>query len=82
MKAYGGVEVYVHSLLTEASRCSRFTPGELAPGRLWIKSRIGPRAGLDIFEISVLVLPGMEESFLGRPFRSLVTAIYSASNSP
>jgi hypothetical protein len=44
MKAYGGVDIYIHIFLTSAlaggewsaSRPGRFTPGERAPGTHWI----------------------------------------------
>jgi hypothetical protein len=55
MKAYGGVDVQIHVLLTSAlvqgkrlaSRSVCFTPGERAPGTHWIGGWEGPRAGLD-----------------------------------
>jgi hypothetical protein len=58
MKAYGGVDVYIHIYLTSsldgaewsASHSGRFTPGERAPGTLWIVGWVGPRAGLDDVE--------------------------------
>jgi len=51
----GGVEVYHHAFLTSsldggewsASRSSRFTPRERAPGTHWIGGWVGYRAGLD-----------------------------------
>jgi hypothetical protein len=57
MKAYGGVYVLIHILLTStlaggewsASRPHRFTPGERAPGIYWIGS-VDPRAGLGDME--------------------------------
>jgi hypothetical protein len=59
MKAYGGVDVvYVHVFLNSsliagelsASRASRFTSGEKAPGTHWIVGYVDPRAGLDEVE--------------------------------
>jgi hypothetical protein len=58
MKAYGGVDVQIHVVLTSAlvggqwsaSRPYRFTPGERAPGIHWIRGLVGPRAGLDDVE--------------------------------
>jgi hypothetical protein len=55
MKLHGGVDVQTHVFLTSAlvagkwsaSRPSRFTPGERAPGTHWIGRWVGPRAGLD-----------------------------------
>jgi hypothetical protein len=58
MKAYGGVDVYIHIFLTSAlaggewsaSRPGRFTAGERIPGTHWIGGWVGPRAGLDDVE--------------------------------
>jgi hypothetical protein len=55
MKAYGGVDVYIHIFLTSAlaggewsaSRPGCFTSGERAPGTHWIGGWVDPRAGLD-----------------------------------
>jgi hypothetical protein len=55
MKAYWGMEVYLHSFLTlaldgdewSASRPCRFTPGVGAPGTHWIGGWVDPRGGLD-----------------------------------
>jgi hypothetical protein len=55
MKAYEGVDVYIHAFLTlalaggdwPASRPGRFTPRERAPGTHWIGGWVGPRASLD-----------------------------------
>jgi hypothetical protein len=66
MKAYGGV---IHIFLTSAlargewsaSPPGRFTPGERAPGTIWIKGRVDPRAGLDDVEKGkFLTSPGLE----------------------
>jgi hypothetical protein len=67
MKAYGGVDVYIHVFLTSAlvgewsaSRADRFTPGERGPGTHWI-GWVGPRTGLDDVEKrKILTLPGLE----------------------
>jgi hypothetical protein len=56
MKAYGAVDVWIHTFLTSApvggewsaSRPGRFTPGERAPGIHWIGGSVDPRAGLDV----------------------------------
>jgi len=55
MKAYWGVEVYLHAFLTSAldlgewsaSRPGRFTPRERAPGTHWIGGWVGSGAGVD-----------------------------------
>jgi hypothetical protein len=77
MKAYKGVDVYIHIFFTSAlagasaSRPCRFTPGERTPGTHWIGGWVGPRAGLDDVENrKFLTLPGLELRLLGRPARS------------
>jgi hypothetical protein len=55
MKAYGGVDVYIHIFLIStlvggewlASHLGSFTPREGVPGTHWIGDWVGPRAGLD-----------------------------------
>jgi hypothetical protein len=55
MKAYLGVEVYLHTFLTSAldrsewpaSRPGHFTPRERVPGTHWIGGWVGPRAVLE-----------------------------------
>jgi hypothetical protein len=79
MKAYEGVDVYIHIFLTSAlaggewsvSRPGRFTPGERAPGTHWIGGWVGHRAGLDDVEKrKFLTLPGLELRPPGLPARS------------
>jgi hypothetical protein len=79
MKAYGGVDVYIHIFLTSAlaggewsaSRPGRFTPGGRAPCTHWIGGWVDPRAGLeDIEKRQFLTLPGLELQPLCRPSRS------------
>jgi hypothetical protein len=54
-----------------ASRPSRFTPGERAPGTHWIGGLVDPRACLDDVEKrKFLTLLGLELQPLGRPTRS------------
>jgi hypothetical protein len=58
MKAYGGVNVWMHVFLTwelvesewSASRPCLFTPEERAHGTHWIGGFVGPRAGLEDME--------------------------------
>jgi hypothetical protein len=55
MKAYWGVEVYLHAffiLTLDGGECSasqrgRFTPRERASGTHWIEDWVGLKAGLD-----------------------------------
>jgi hypothetical protein len=55
MKAYGGMEVYLHAFLTSAldggewsaSRPGRFIPKVRTPGTSWVGGCVGPRTGLD-----------------------------------
>jgi hypothetical protein len=57
MKAYGGVDVWIHIFLTSAlvggewsaSRPCRFNPGK-SPGTHFIGGWVDPRAGLDDME--------------------------------
>jgi hypothetical protein len=76
MKAYGGIDVYIHIFLTlvlvggewSASRLGHFTPGERTPGIHWTGGLVGPRAGLDDVEKrKFLTLSGLEIRPLGRP---------------
>jgi hypothetical protein len=76
MKAYRGVNIYIHIFLASAlvgvewsaSRPCRFTPEERAPGTHWIGGWVGPRAGLDNVEKrKFLTLPSLELRPLGRP---------------
>jgi hypothetical protein len=69
VKAYWGVEVWLHAFLTlalygggwSASHTGRFTPSERAPGTHWIGGWVGPRAGLDtIVKEKFQTLPGPE----------------------
>jgi hypothetical protein len=54
MKAYGGVDVFLTSVLVgdewSTSRPGRFIPEEKAPGTHWIGDWVDPRAGLDDME--------------------------------
>jgi hypothetical protein len=74
MKAYGGVDVYIHIFLTSAlaggewsaSRSGRFTPGTHSIG-----SWVDPRASLDdVVKRKFLTLPGLKLRPLGRPAHS------------
>jgi hypothetical protein len=79
MKAYGGVDVYIHIFLTSAlaggerstSRPDRFITGKRVAGTHWIGGWLDPRAGLDDVEKrQFLILPGLKLRPLGRPARS------------
>jgi hypothetical protein len=70
MKAYGGVDLYIHIFLISVlagsersdSLSGRFIPGEEAPVIHWIGGWVYPRAGLDdmekrkFFTLAVIVL--------------------------
>jgi hypothetical protein len=76
MKAYVGVDVWIHIVLTSAldggewsaSRPCRFTPGERAPGTHSIACWVDPRLALE--KRKFLTLPGLEGRPLCRPARS------------
>jgi hypothetical protein len=77
MKAYGGMDVYIFFTSApdggewSASRPSRFTPGERAPGTHWIEGWLDPRTGLEEVEKKkFLTLPGLELRPLGRLSRN------------
>jgi hypothetical protein len=79
MKTYEGVDVEIHIFLTSArvggewsaSRPSRFTSGERAPGTHYIGGWVGLGAGLDDVENRIfLPPPGLELRPIGRPARS------------
>jgi hypothetical protein len=79
MKAYGGVDVYIHIFLASilvggewsVSRPDRFNPGERDLGTHLIGGWVGPRAGLDdMKKKEFFTLPGLELRPLGRPARS------------
>jgi hypothetical protein len=79
MRAYGGVDVYIHIFLTStlaggewsASRPGRFSLGARARGTHWIGGWVDPRADLDDVEKrKFLILPGLELRPLGRPVHS------------
>jgi hypothetical protein len=79
MKAYGGMDVWIHVFLTSAlvggewsaSRPGRFTPGKEPPVPIWIGDWVGPSTGLDDVEKrKFLTLLGLELRPLGRPVSS------------
>jgi hypothetical protein len=91
MKAYGGMDVYIHIFLTSAlvggewsaSRSRHFTPGERAPGTYWIGGWVEPRAGLDdVDKRRFLTLLGLELRTLCRTrspslYRRAIPATYT-----
>jgi hypothetical protein len=79
MRAYGEVDVYIHTCFTStlvgsefsASRPCHFTPVERAPGTHWLGGCMGPRAGLDnVKKRKFLTLLKLEMRPLGRPARN------------
>jgi hypothetical protein len=79
MRAYGGVDVYIHIFLTStlvggewsASRPGLFTPEERTPGTHWIGGWVDPRIGLDdMEEREFLTLQGLDLRPLGQSARS------------
>jgi hypothetical protein len=82
MKAYEGVDIWIHVCLTSAlvrgewsaSRPSRFTPGERALGMHWIGGWVGPRTGLDdMKKRKFLTLSGFELRPVVQPVASRYT---------
>jgi hypothetical protein len=74
MKAYGGVNVYIHVFLTWSLVGGEWSPSRFChftPGTHWIGGCVDPRADLDDVEKrKFLTLPGLELRPLGRPARS------------
>jgi hypothetical protein len=74
MKAYGGVDVWIHIFLASALVGGEWPvshPGRFTPGTHWIGGWVDPRAGLDDVEKRILLtVPGLELRPLGRPARS------------
>jgi hypothetical protein len=64
MKAYGGVDVWIHVSLTSslvAGELSASRPGRFTPGTHWIGGWVGPRIDLDDVEKrKFLTLPGLK----------------------
>jgi hypothetical protein len=73
MKDYGGVDVYIHVILTSAvvgGEWSASHPGRFTPGTHWTGGWVGPRTGLnDVEKRKFLTLPGLELRPLCRPVR-------------
>jgi hypothetical protein len=83
MKAYKGVDVYIHVFLTSAlvggewspSRTSRFTPRERTPSTHLIGGWVGPTTNLDNLEKrKFLTLPNSKpKPFVVQPIASWYT---------
>jgi hypothetical protein len=74
MKAYGGVDVYIHIILSSAlvgGEWSASRPCRFTPGTHWIGGWVDPRASLDdVKKRNFLTLPGLELRLLDRSARS------------
>jgi hypothetical protein len=79
MKTYTGVDVEIHVFFTStlfrsewsASRPGRFTPGERASIIHFIRSWVGPKAGVgDVEKRQFFTIPGLELWSLNRPART------------
>jgi hypothetical protein len=74
MKAYVGVDVWIHIVLTSAlvgGEWSASRPFRFTTGTHWIGGWVDPRASLDDVEKKkFLTFPGLELRQLGRPARS------------
>jgi hypothetical protein len=64
---------YVEGHKWSASRLDRFTPGERHLDTHSMRGWVGPGAGLDPINKSLVSMLGTEPRFLGRPIHSLVT---------
>jgi hypothetical protein len=74
MKAYKGVDVYIHVSLTsvligagQLHAPTALTPGERASGTHWIGGCVGAWTGLDVKSTKMLPVPELELCPLGRP---------------
>jgi hypothetical protein len=70
MKAYGGMEVYIHAFLTSAllgGECLASRPSRFTPGGSWVGPRTGPD---DVEKTKILRLPRLNLRPLGRPARN------------
>jgi hypothetical protein len=71
MKAYGGVDAYIHIFLTSAlveGEWSASRPDSFTPGAHWLGGWVGPRAGLDdVKRRKFLTLPELEQRPFGHP---------------
>jgi hypothetical protein len=76
MKAYWGVEVYIHAFFDlgtrwnewSASHPGHFTPREGGPGTHWIGGWVGPRAVLDAVVKRKIPSPAGNRTLEPRPF--------------
>jgi hypothetical protein len=75
------VEVQLHVFVTSALdgcelsalRLGHFTPGDRTPCDHWIRGLVGPSAGLNAMEKSLLPLRGIKLRLLGGTARNLIT---------
>jgi hypothetical protein len=85
MKAYWGVELWLHAFLTStvdvdewsASRFGRFTLRGRAPGTHWIGGCVGPSDGLDAVVMgNSMFLPQSERSAAFISYKSEMVCAY------
>jgi hypothetical protein len=88
MKAYGGMDVYIHVFFTSAlvaDKWSASRPGRFTPGTHWIGGWVGLITGLDDTENrKCFPITGLELRHLGHPApsQSLNRLSYPGSQRP
>jgi hypothetical protein len=81
-REYGRVEVQLYTFFISgldgnerlSSRPGRFTSGKREPFIRW-QEAVCARADLDVWESSLLLLPGIKPRFIGRPSRNHITVL-------